>query len=79
MPEYVRVKIRRGTTAEWEAANPVLRDEELGADITLNRVKRGDVVRNWLSLDWCDDKLPEILASGFNIYPHSIHKEGEAE
>ena len=76
MPEYVRVKIRRGTTAEWEAANPVLRDEELGADITLNRVKRGDVVRNWLSLD---DKLPEILASGFNIYPHSIHKEGEAE
>ncbi|MCZ4069228.1 hypothetical protein O1W71_16270 [Microbacterium sp. H37-C3] len=47
-----QITIRRGTTAEWAAANPVLGDGEMGYDSTLKRVKVGDGVVSWVGLGW---------------------------
>lgn len=41
---------RRGTTAEWAAANSILAAGEIGLDLTLMRIKVGDGVTAWLSL-----------------------------
>jgi len=41
---------RRGTTAEWTAANPVLALGEPGIDTTLKTIKFGDGTTAWLSL-----------------------------
>lgn len=47
-----QITIRRGTTAEWAAANPVLGDGEMGYDSTLKRVKVGDGASSWVGLGW---------------------------
>jgi hypothetical protein len=40
----VRIQVRRGTTAEWTNANPVLASGELGYDVDLRIFKIGDGV-----------------------------------
>ena len=45
-------KLRRGTTEEWAAANPVLPDGVMGFDRTLGNVKIGDGVKTWTQLNW---------------------------
>jgi hypothetical protein len=48
-----QIQIRRGTTAEWAAASPVvLAAGEFGYDITLKRTKIGDGTTEWASLEW---------------------------
>ena len=50
-----QIQIRRGTTAEWAAANPViLAAGEQGYDTTLKRFKMGDGATAWASLPWSD-------------------------
>lgn len=46
------IKLRRGTTAEWAAADPVLPDGVMGFDRTLGNVKIGDGVKAWSALNW---------------------------
>lgn len=43
---------RRGTTAEWAAANSILASGEIGLDLTLMRIKVGDGITAWLSLEF---------------------------
>lgn len=45
-----RMLQRRGTSAEWAAANPVLGDGELGLDRDTGVIKVGDGVTAWLTL-----------------------------
>ena len=47
----VRIQVRRGTEAEWAAADPVLASGEWGLDRTNNIVKIGDGVTAWSLLD----------------------------
>jgi hypothetical protein len=47
---FIRLKLRRGTTAEWTAANPVLGDGEPGYDKDLKVLKIGDGVTVWNDL-----------------------------
>ena len=50
-----QIQIRRGTTAEWAAADAVvLAVGEPGYDTTLKRLKMGDGVTAWASLPWSD-------------------------
>lgn len=49
-----KIQIRRGTTAEWAAVNPVLSSGELGLDITLGGLKFGNGVLDWASLPFGD-------------------------
>ncbi len=43
-------QLKRGTTSQWTAANPILASGEIGADLTLNIFKIGDGSTHWLSL-----------------------------
>lgn len=45
-----RMLQRRGTSAEWSAANPVLGDGEIGYEKATGRIKVGDGVTPWNSL-----------------------------
>lgn len=48
-----QIQVRRGTTAEWAAASPVVLEVgEQGYDTTLKRLKVGDGVTEWASLEW---------------------------
>lgn len=46
----VAIKLRRGTAAQWSAANPVLALGEPGFDTTNRILKVGDGVTAWASL-----------------------------
>lgn len=50
MPREDMIQVRRGTTAEWAAANPVLADGELGWDENLDVLKVGDGTSVWSAL-----------------------------
>jgi len=50
MPATTVIQLRRGTTAQWSAANPVLASGELGLDTTLGTVKVGNNTNTWTTL-----------------------------
>jgi hypothetical protein len=45
-----KIKLKRGTTSQWAAANPILLLGEPGIDTTENKVKYGDGVTAWSGL-----------------------------
>ena len=48
----VRIQFRRGTAAEWTAANPVLAEGELGIELDTDFIKIGDGTTAWNSLSY---------------------------
>ena len=64
MPRISLIQIRKGTTAEWNSANPVLGSGEPGYDLDLNHLKVGDGSANWNSIQPIGSALhPNINAS----------------
>ena len=65
MANYVKIQIRRGTSAEWETQNPILALGEIGADMTLRRLKVGTGSDTWKNLGWIngdmDSSLEQVL------------------
>ena len=57
-----RIQLRRGTTAQWTTANPVLSAGEYGVDETLGKVKLGDGVTAWSSLAFAAVTPAELTA-----------------
>lgn len=55
----MKIRFRRGTTAQWSAANPVLLGGEPGIDLSLGVVKVGDGTTAWTSLG-----TPAVSTSG---------------
>jgi hypothetical protein len=51
-PEVRRIQLRRGTTQEWEQANPVLLEAEIGIDTEAKQFKVGDGISPWLFLEY---------------------------
>lgn len=47
MPRNNLIQYRRGTAAEWTAANPVLADGEVGFDTTENQIRVGNGIHTW--------------------------------
>lgn len=47
-----RIQVRRGTTSEWNAANPTLEEGEIGYNSTLGQIKVGDGDTVWADLDY---------------------------
>jgi hypothetical protein len=58
----VRIQTRRGTAAEWTAANPVLAEGESGFEKDTAREKVGDGVTAWNALGY-RDTLPVFTAA----------------
>jgi hypothetical protein len=52
MPDYsdTRIQLRRGTSSEFNAANPTLGVGEPAYDTTENFIKVGDGTKNWNNL-----------------------------
>ena len=48
----VRIQVRRGTTSEWNSADPVLNEGEIGYNSTLASFKIGDGTSLWSELDY---------------------------
>lgn len=51
MPDY-KIQMRRGTAAEWTAANPVLAAGEIGVETDTQKMKVGNGTSNWSSLTY---------------------------
>jgi len=47
-----QIQFRRGTTAEWTAANPILAQGEIGVNLDGNRFKVGTGLTSWNYLDY---------------------------
>ena len=56
-----KILLRRGTSAEWSSANPILQVGELGIDLTLNKLKAGNGTSLWTSLPYINI-LPSELS-----------------
>jgi lysophospholipase L1-like esterase len=54
MPANVTIQFRRGTSAQWTSANPVLADGEMGFETDTRRSKVGDGATGWTSLAYAD-------------------------
>ena len=54
------IKIRRGTTTQWNASSRVLQVGELGIDTTLNRIKAGNGTNVWSALSYLSLSSAEI-------------------
>jgi hypothetical protein len=54
------IKIRRGTTTQWNASSRVLQVGELGIDTTLNRIKAGNGTNVWSALPYLSLSSAEI-------------------
>lgn len=50
-----RIQVRRGTTSEWNSANPILEEGEIGYNSTLGQIKVGDGDTTWSSLYYLVD------------------------
>jgi hypothetical protein len=46
------IQFRRGTAAEWAAANPILAQGEIGVNLDANRFKVGTGLTSWNNLDY---------------------------
>ena len=46
----IKIQLRRGTAAEWTAANPILADGEMGLETDTKVMKVGDGITDWNSL-----------------------------
>ena len=64
MANYIKILIRRDTTANWTATNPVLALGEIAADLTKHGLKVGDGTTAWNNLAWCTPEMVNDLISG---------------
>lgn len=46
------IRLRRGTAAQWTAANPILSQGEIGFETDTNKFKFGDGVTSWTTLTY---------------------------
>jgi hypothetical protein len=47
-----RIQVRRGTTSDWNTANPILTEGEFGYNTTLDKFKIGDGTSTWSVLEY---------------------------
>ena len=47
---YITIKLRRGTAAQWTAQNPVLAEGEIGLETDTRKFKAGDGTTAWTGL-----------------------------
>jgi hypothetical protein len=59
-----QIQIRRGTSAAWTAANPILAAGEFGLEVDTRRIKIGSGSDVWTQLLYLDAGPPQTVASG---------------
>lgn len=73
-----RIRIRRGTTTQWNSSTKILESGELGIDTTLNKVKAGNGINIWSALPYLTPPVAEVqemaqdgVAAAFTAGTHS--------
>ncbi len=61
-----RIQVRRGTTSQWNTANPTLEEGEIGYNSTLGQMKIGDGSTAWASLYYIENS--STLGSSLGSY-----------
>ena len=61
-----RIQVRRGTTSEWNSANPILEEGEIGYNSTLGQIKVGDGDSTWSQLYYLENS--ESLGTSLGSY-----------
>ncbi len=61
-----RIQVRRGTTSQWNTANPTLEEGEIGYNSTLGQMKIGDGSTAWSSLYYLENS--ETLGTSLGSY-----------
>jgi len=54
MPVLTDIQLRKGTVAQWTAANPIMKAGEPGVETDTGRIKVGDGVKTWSGLVYSD-------------------------
>jgi hypothetical protein len=76
-----RITFRKGTTAEWAAADPILMDAEPSVDTTVNKFKIGDGESRWSQLSYVQNMAStnqEWTNNGSGSFPNEIQSPEEA-
>jgi hypothetical protein len=55
---FIRTRQRRGTAAQWEDANPILEDGEMGFESDTTNLKVGDGSTRWVNLPYVAEGVP---------------------
>jgi hypothetical protein len=55
---FIRTRQRRGTAAQWTAANPILEDGEIGFESDTTNLKIGDGLTRWVNLSYVAEGVP---------------------
>jgi hypothetical protein len=55
---FIRTRQRRGTAAQWTAANPILEDGEIGFESDTTNLKVGDGLTRWVNLSYVAEGVP---------------------
>ena len=74
-----QITVRRGSTAEWVAVNPVLASGEFGLDETDQRLKIGNGVDDWASLEFTDAPFARSAELAINAKDHGAVGDGAAD
>lgn len=75
-----RIQVRRGTTSDWNTANPILSEGEFGYNTTLDKFKIGDGTSTWSVLEYVPTSAD--LSTSLGDYIELIEKgaaDGVAE
>ena len=73
-----RISFRKGTTAEWAAADPILMDAEPSVDTTVKKFKIGDGVSRWSALPYVQNMETTNWTNTGLIFPPHIHTTEDA-
>jgi hypothetical protein len=68
-----KIQIRRDTTTNWAAVDPILSEGELGLDTTLDKIKIGDGTSHWSALSFYTGS-PSSLVNG--LHTVSLNSSG---
>ena len=64
MATTIDIRIRGDTAANWETKNPILKQRELGYDMTAKRLKVGDGLTAWKDLAYVAPDVIDDLTTG---------------
>lgn len=67
-----RMQQRRGTSAQWTSANPVLASGEIGFETDTNKLKIGDGVNTWANLSYFIDETNLTASLGDYVEISSV-------
>src|SRR5574343_292423 len=68
----VKMQHRRGTAAQWTAANPVLADGEMGIETDTGQVKCGNGTAAWNSLGYLSVALAAGIVNSTHLAASSV-------